>query len=452
MTENILPPRAGSLAALGRNFLMLLGGRAAAAVFSLVYLAILTRTLGPERFGQFALIVGTAQAITAFVAFQSWQIVVRFGLENGDVADGDISGRETADDTAGRLVRLVKFCIALDIAGALAGCAIALFAVDLLAPTFRWDEELVRAALLLAFATLLSIRSTAAGILRLRDRFGLAANADAALTGARFVGALIVWASGPDLIAYLWVWGLSEFAAMAIYWILAAVSWRGSGWRRYPFAPRQALRETPGLLRFAAVTNIAQTVVLAGKQLPVLLAGAFVGAAAAGGFQVALQLGKALARVGQLAVQAILPEMVRSRSDLQGDFARLLIRMLRIAGLAGAIVVAIVLLFGKPVLGLVAGPEFLSSYPLLLVVATAAAIDLAAVPLEPALYAAGRELAALRVRIFVTICYVAGMIGLGAAYGAIGIAAAMMLAALMTVILMAATAKRALGRGRGNAA
>ena len=426
--------RRGDLRSLGRNFLLLLGGRGAAAIFSLAYLAILTRTLGTSTFGQFALIVGTAQAITAFVSFQSWQIVVRFGMDE----------EHGADDT-GKVMRLVKFCLVLDVVAALAGALLALVIVIILKPVFGWDGRLAVSALLLTAATLFSLRSTAAGILRFRDRFDFAAHADAALTGARLVGSLLIWASGATLIRFLIVWGAAEFVAMAVYWTLAIRSWPRAGWRVHPMNWRRTLSEIPGLARFALATNVAQTVVLAGKQLPVLLTGAFVGPAAAGGFHVALQVGRALAKIGQLAVQALLPEMMRFGGDgTASGFTALVMRTIRIAAIAGSIVVAAVVLFGQPALELIAGSDFVFAYPLLVIVAVAAAVDLAIVPLEPALYTQGRELAALKVRISVTLIYVLAMVGLGSLFGAIGIALATLLASLLTAFTMGLATRVAL--------
>lgn len=50
-----------------------------AAVLSLVYLAISTQTLGAANFGKFMLIFSFAQTISGFTSFQTWQILIRYG-------------------------------------------------------------------------------------------------------------------------------------------------------------------------------------------------------------------------------------------------------------------------------------------------------------------------------------------------------------------------------------
>jgi O-antigen/teichoic acid export membrane protein len=49
------------------------------AVLSLIYLAVSTQTLGAADFGKFMLIFSFAQLIGGFTSFQTWQILIRYG-------------------------------------------------------------------------------------------------------------------------------------------------------------------------------------------------------------------------------------------------------------------------------------------------------------------------------------------------------------------------------------
>ena len=89
----------------------LLGGKGVGAVLSLAYLAIVTRTLGVADFGRFALVLSAANVIKALVSFDSWQIVVRYGQPHLTAGNGDA------------LNRVLRFCILIDLASALAGAA-----------------------------------------------------------------------------------------------------------------------------------------------------------------------------------------------------------------------------------------------------------------------------------------------------------------------------------------
>tara|TARA_R110000765_G_scaffold421885_1_gene528439 strand:+ start:1024 stop:1176 length:153 start_codon:yes stop_codon:yes gene_type:complete len=50
----------------------LIGGKGFGAIYSLIYLAILSRTLVIKDFGHFSLIFATGQAFVAIAGFQSW--------------------------------------------------------------------------------------------------------------------------------------------------------------------------------------------------------------------------------------------------------------------------------------------------------------------------------------------------------------------------------------------
>src|SRR3546814_10813074 len=89
--------------AAARNLGWLLASRGVLAVLSLVYLGVATRTLGAADFGRFALITGASQAIALLVGFQTWQIVVRYGVDH--LNSGDDVG----------LAALLRACVGLDV-------------------------------------------------------------------------------------------------------------------------------------------------------------------------------------------------------------------------------------------------------------------------------------------------------------------------------------------------
>src|SRR3546814_8372779 len=59
-----------SIGRILENTAWLLGGKGVGALLSFVYLAIITRTLGPAGFGHFALILRTAQLNSIIVSFE----------------------------------------------------------------------------------------------------------------------------------------------------------------------------------------------------------------------------------------------------------------------------------------------------------------------------------------------------------------------------------------------
>ena len=141
---------------LWQNIGWLLGGRGFNAVMSLVYLALATRTLGLEGFGYFAIIIALGQTVTGLANFQTWQFVVRWGA-NGD-GPADATG----------------FAIALDILSVLMGTVAASFVVWTAQLWLPLPTELLWLTFTYCLISLLSIRTTPTGLLRLRFKFAKA--------------------------------------------------------------------------------------------------------------------------------------------------------------------------------------------------------------------------------------------------------------------------------------
>jgi O-antigen/teichoic acid export membrane protein len=413
----------------------LLAGKGFSAVLGLAYVGIATRSLGPEAFGQFVLVLGTAQLVSSFVAFQTWQAMVRFGMDH------------VRDTVSPALSRLTAFCIALDLGGAVVGCFLAGLAVLLLGPSFGWSPDFRLEVLLFCCVMLLSIRSAASGLLRVHDQFALGAAADSVQAVMRLVGALIVLLVDPAVRHFLLAWAAAEVTMALVYWILASRTegWdlRSVSWRDVKAVPA----EHPGLWQFVAITNAGVTLRSVSRQFTVLLVGLVVGVTAAGAYRLAHQLGQALARIGDLLSRAIFAELARVHSGGGGDKLNSLFRSTTRFALGGSVViVAILLLAGKPLLGLVAGPEFLGAYPLLLILGIAAAVEMVGVSFEPALMATGRAGTAFELRVVATLFLLTMMAILLPPMGARGAALATLAASIFAVLLFGWFTRRALMR------
>lgn len=425
--------KSGTLARVLENVGWLLAGKGAGALFSLGSIAILTRSLGLEGFGQFVLILGTAQFVAALVSFQTWQVVVRFGVS------------KLSDETSGALSRLIAFCLALDIGGAVAGCLIAAAGVALLAPSFGWNAALATEALLFSFVVLLSARSTAVGLLRLHDRFGQGAAADSVTHAGRLAGALVVLAAGPSVTRFLIAWAVAEVAAALVYWRLAS---RTPGWSLKQaglMGIRTAPAEHEGIWNFVAITNAGATLGSVGKQLTVLLVGLAVGPAAAGAYRLAHQLGQALARVSEMLSRAIFAELARVHATgTQAQLGALFRGTFRLALAGGVLVAALLLVAGEPILRLVGGEAFEGAYPLLIVLGIAASLDMIGVNFEPALMATGRAGKAFRLRLVVTALLLVLLAVLIPSWGAWGAAIATLATAFAGLVMFGTVTWRTL--------
>ena len=424
------PAPAGQRQASLRNILVnvgwLLGGKGASAVLSTVYLTIVTRSLGVEGFGQFSLALGAGQAVASFVAFQSWQIIVRYGMPHLH------AGRHDA------LARLVRFTALLDVAAAISGAALIAGGMWLLAGRFGWSSDFAAQATAFGVVLVISTHWTPIGVLRLHDRFATAVAADTVTPLARFVGAVAVWLWHPSVIGFLAVWAIAELLTALAYWV-TALRMPGIRWRLSEPLRWQVLKaDNPRLANYAVATNLSSSLDLGGKQLAVLIVALIVTPAAAGGYRLAQQLAQSLAKISQMLGRAIFPELVRSRGDASdtGDFDGLLRRTVRMTAIGGGLVFLLLLTIGRPMLGLIAGPAFLPAYPVLLVLGTAAAIDFAAVGFEPAVVALGRPGKALRLRFVSSGVLIGLMLILPRWYGALGAGFAVLAGSIVSFALL----------------
>ena len=386
----------------------LMGARGVNAVLSLGYLALATRALGLEGFGRFVLAVSFAQALTGLASFQTWQAVVRWGHQ-----------RESAAEAVG-------FALALDlvtvIAGSVGAGLLLWFAGDWLPvpPALRHE------AFWLTVVMLLAVRSTPTGILRLHDRYALAATADAVTPVVRLVGAVGVFLLAPTSAAFVIVWGVAELATAFAYWRFALrlepIPWRKISLAQLPRAEKDAWR-------FVWGTGLSGALLIASRQLIVLLVGALGGAALAGIYRVAAQLGEGLLKLAQALLRATYPELVRDP-----DAARqIAARIGRIAVVTGAVTVAFGALAGHWVILAIAGREYLAAYGPMLILAGAAAIELAGAPLEALLVARGRALTNFLLRAVPTFLALVALPLAVARGGAAGAAAAVLVASSLSV-------------------
>lgn len=415
----------GIAAAAARNLGWLLASRGVLAVLSFFYLGFAAHTLGLRGFGRFALISGASQALATFVAFQTWQIIVQYG----------VTALQT-DDTP-RLARLLRACAFLDLYSAIVGCLLSVLILWVGAGWLGTSENIIPYALGFAIIQLISIRSTPLGILRLRDRFSLSALADSVTPVVRFVGALAAMLLNPTVGGFLIAWAAAEILTAATYWILV---WRTGDARllRRGHAPMRAvIAENPGIIRFALSVNATSTLMLSSKQIPLLLVGAAIGPAAAGAFRLAVQLAQGLTKLAQLISRAAFPEFVRAVQVLSAENLRqIMLRSFLGGSVAALVIMLLVVVLGKFALRVIGGDDFVVAYPALIWLAAAGCLDLVTAAAETAMTALRRVVGVLLMR-------AAGMVGLFAVaaallprYDVTAVAIGVFAGAVITAILL----------------
>lgn len=420
--------------ALAGNLSWLLASNGLMAALSLIYVGLLTRALGIADFGRFSLITGAAQMLVMLVSFETWKVVVQYGLRHSEAGD------------APALARLLKASMAAELASAAAGIVIVTLAL-LASPALGLPARLLPYAALFAAAQLISLRSTPTGILRLKDRYGRGALADSVQPLGRLFGTLAMLVFWPTIEGFLIAYALAEIATALACWWLAFRTTDLKQLRRTRFDRRAAIAENPGILAALWSTNVQASLGLASRQVPLLVVGGYEGPATAGAFRLALQLANALAKLATLVMRAAFPEIVRSVSAVTRERFWRLVGRIALAGFAGgALVFLLVLLLGRQLLMLLGGSAFGDANILLLWLASAGCVEIAAAAFEPILFSLRRAGTVIVARGAAVAVQLGAMAMLIPALGARGASMSVLIGALLFGLFLAIGLARAAKR------
>lgn len=428
---------------LAKNVGWIAGSRGFNSVVSIAYLAVAARALGPAPFGVFALILTYAQLVANFVQFQSWKGVIRYGALHVTANRPD------------RLERLFGFTATLDFGSAIAGALIAVIGVPLMAPLLHWAPEEQSSAAIFAAVLLLTTGATPSGMMRLFDRFDLAAYCEAIGPLVRLGGSIVAWYAGAGSLAFLAIWALAAVIQSIAQWIAALLINRS----RIVIGPkpfRLAVQENERIWRFMLQTNISNSISMFWLQLGTLAVGAVAGPAEAGGFRLARRLSKGIVRPVQPVTLAVYPELSRLvAEDDHKELRRVVTRVTMIAAALALLIVLVIGVGGREILRIVAGERFEFAQPFLFMLSIATAIELAGFAFEPLQNAHGRSWEVLRSKFVAAGVYLVLLIALLPRFRGEGAAIAAVICALTVFVQLAfLTAKllRSGGRARSGTA
>ncbi|MEM8775613.1 MAG: oligosaccharide flippase family protein [Pseudomonadota bacterium] len=410
-----------------KNAVWLLAGKGVGGVFSLVYMGLVARSLGAEQFGIFALILAYVQAIAALAKFESWQTVIRYGAAHLE------------ENRPQSLRRILNFSMFLDAGSALVGAIIGIIGVYIIGPLLGWSETEETIAAYSCVLLLFNIRGTPLGILRLFDRFDIAAFSEAVLPSVRLVGALIAWSINASVFSYMLVWVLAELiTAVAIWWAaLRELRIQKPEVRSASaFDVKGVREENEGLWPFAWTTNLDFSFKQVWKHLPVLIVGWSVDAIAAGGFRIASNLVNALSKPSMALAWAVFPELAKLKVTDPEQIKYVVKKTTLASTLAGGIALVLMFALGRQALWVLGGDEFLFAYPIVLMLAVAAMLELCGLTLESAIVALGFPGAMLIIRTMVGIAYAILLFTMVPAFGIHGGGAAAICASAFLLLLI----------------
>lgn len=400
----------GAFRAIVRNAVYLGSSNVVGALLGVVALSCAGRGMSPEMFGTLVVVQAYAKTVSDFVKFQTWQFVVRFGtpaLSRGDIP--------TFRD-------VISFSFGLDLASG----SLALIGGMLVLPWVGHAVGIQQQDLWLAlgFCTLIPLMAsaTSTGILRAIDRFDLIAIQQATTPFIRAVGSLIAFFCDFGFAGFIVTWYIATFSGNTLMWIFAAYELRRQNihgaFRPGLMGPARRIK---GAWDFVWTTNFAHSVWAVRNAGSNVLVGILLGPTAAGLFKIATTFFDAAGTPADLLEKSFYPEIMRL--DPKGKRPwKLGLRSAALAGGIGIGVALVVIIVGKPLIGLVFGHQYLEAYSILQVMLGAIVVSMIGFPLESLLYMASRQRAALVAQLLSAIIYVLLLIGLCHFFGIMGAA------------------------------
>lgn len=316
-----------------------------------------TRLLGPTDFGLINVVMSFASTVNSVFSFRMSELVVRYGGEylNKDDRQNASALIKLASYTEG-LVSLLAFLIVVFTAN---------LAENYFAKTngVAWMFIFYGIGLLANFNT-----ETATGILQITDKIKLQGTIN--LIQAIFTTVIIAIAFFLEgstvsvLIAYLVgksVLGLGLFITAQIQ----LTKKLNSGWSQTPISVLPNLKE---IIRFAFSSNISATLIKTFRESDTVWVALFLDTTAVGYYKVAHTITHFLSIPAEPLIATTFPEINRLSVEKAWDKLKSFLRKITVFSFAYNILLgAGLILFGRWVISIYSGDEYLDAYPALVV-------------------------------------------------------------------------------------
>jgi len=340
------------------NASYLLSATGLAAAMSVVQSILAGRLLGPANFGILGAITQFTSVVNRFASFRMNELVVRYVGHYQEAGD---------DQRAAAVFKMAGF---LEIGGSILALALIWGLAPLGAQFFAQDASLAFWFQIYGFIILANVMfETASGLLQIFDRFRVIAVATAAQSAITLTLIVIIFFAKAGLTAVVLAYMVGKIVYSLSVTIAALIearrAWGTSWWR----TPLNILKdERRSLLTFAFSTNLSSTVSLVAKDSEVLWVSAFLGPVQAGYYKTALAITNLLQLPVSPLPKATFPELTREIARRNWDNVRYVLRQgSRISAIYSVPVTLILVIFGKWLIEVTYGPEYLPTYSALVI-------------------------------------------------------------------------------------
>lgn len=328
------------------------------AALSMVQSIFVARLLGVTDFGILGTITMFTSVVNKFASFRMSELVIKYVGEY--TVEGD-DVKASAVFKSAAIIETITSFFAFGLIWALAPVGAQIFAKDIAAASWFILYGLI------VLANFMIESST--GLLQIFDQFKIVAATTVGQSILTLTLVGLVYLNQGGLYEVVLVYmagkmaGAIALAAAAVF--LATRRWGFDWWR----APVSLLRERSNeLVRFAFSTNISATINLVNKDGELLWVSWLTGPTGAGYYKLALSLANLIQLPVSPLPQATYPELSREVAAKNWGNMRYVLRQGSIMAFAYSAVAGIFLLiFGRQLITFFYTPEFLPSYPALLI-------------------------------------------------------------------------------------
>lgn len=328
------------------------------AVLSMVQSIFVARLLGVTDFGILGTITLFTSVVNKFASFRMSELVIKYVGEYS--VEGDETRAAAVFKSAGIIETLSSF-FAFGLIWLLAPLGAQFFARDI--STTNWFILYG----LIVLANFMIESST--GLLQIFDKFKIIASTTVGQSVLTLTLVGIVYNNQGGLYEIVLVYMAGKMAgaiALAVSALVLATQQWGFDWWR---APAGLLRDrSKELVRFAVSTNISATINLVNKDGELLWVSALTGPTGAGYYKLALSLANLIQLPVSPLPQATYPELSREVAAKNWGNMRYILRQGSLMAFTySALAGLFLLIFGRQLIAFFYTPEFLPSFPALLI-------------------------------------------------------------------------------------
>jgi O-antigen/teichoic acid export membrane protein len=396
--------------------------RVVAALCGIATIALAGRGLGLLLLGTLILITSYTKAVSGLAKFQSWQVVVRYGGHG--VAHGDPEHFKIA----------TGFAFSLDLVSGIAAMLVGVALLPFIAGWIGIQPQYLWLGML--YCTLLPTMGSAtpSGVMRVLDRFDLIGWSDTLTPISRALLIALAYISGASFATYVAIWYVTDLAGDLFTWFLAWREMRRTG-HLEGIRPTLRPKVLPGAWRFAIDVNLAASVQAIWGPTGRLAVGGLLGPAGAALFRIASILADSAQRPADLLGRAFYPEVIRMDFTTKKPW-KLMLRVMVFASLIAVVAIGLLLIGGKPLMGLIFGKAFVSAYKPLVILMLIPLLGIFSFPLTPMLYSLGRSDGPLKAKLIGSAAFFGTIAPLCWTFGVTGAAIALVIGNAANVLTM----------------